>query len=139
VHTVNYGSIGLGMGNAVGASFGRPGKPVLLVTGDGGFMLGGLAEFNTAVRAGVDLVVAVFNDSAYGAEHIQFRNRDMDATVSTFTWPDLAPIADALGGRGVTVRSRADLDGLAQVIADRDRPVLIDIKIDPDHVPTGGH
>jgi len=139
VHTVNYGSIGLGMGNAIGASFGRPGKPVFLVTGDGGFMLGGLAEFNTAVRAGIDLVVAVFNDSAYGAEHIQFRNRDMDPSVSTFTWPDLAPIADSLGGKGVTVRSKADLDGLAQLIADRDRPLLIDIKIDPDQVPMGGH
>lgn len=139
VHTVNFGSIGLGMGNAIGASFGRPGKPVLLVTGDGGFMLGGLAEFNTAVRAGADLVVAVFNDSAYGAEHIQFCNRDMDPSASTFPWPDLAPVAEALGGIGVTVRNRADLEGLADVLARRDRPVLIDFKIDPGAVPMGGH
>lgn len=139
VHTVNFGSIGLGMGNAIGASFGAPGRPVLLVTGDGGFMLGGLAEFSTAVRHGVDLVVAVFNDSAYGAEHIQFRNRDMDPSASTFTWPDFAPVATALGGIGVTVRNRQDLEGLAEVIAKRDRPVLIDFKIDPDKVSSGGH
>ncbi len=139
VHTVNYGSIGLGMGNAVGASFGAPGRPTLLITGDGGFMLGGLAEFNTAVRHKVDLVAVVFNDSAYGAEHIQFRNKDMDPAISTFEWPDFGPIAMALGGQGFTVRNLAELDEALAAIETRDRPILIDIKIDPDKVSMAGH
>jgi acetolactate synthase I/II/III large subunit len=139
VHTVNFGSIGLGMGNAVGASFGASGRPVLLVTGDGGFMLGGLAEFSSAVRHGVDLVVVVLNDGAYGAEHIQFRNKDMDPAISTFQWPDFGPVATALGGRGFTVRNLAELDEALAAIEGRDRPVLIDIKIDPDKVPMPGH
>jgi acetolactate synthase-1/2/3 large subunit len=139
VHTVNYGSIGLGMGNAVGAYFGAPDRPVLLVTGDGGFMLGGLAEFSSAVRHGVDLVVVLFNDSAYGAEHIQFRNKHMDPSISTFEWPDFGPVATALGGQGFTVRNLAELDVALAAIADRDRPVLIDVKIDPDKVPMPGH
>jgi thiamine pyrophosphate-dependent acetolactate synthase large subunit-like protein len=45
------------------------GKPTLLVTGEGGFMPDGLAEFNTTVRHDLDLIVFVFNDGAYGAEH----------------------------------------------------------------------
>lgn len=139
VHTVNFGSIGLGMGNAVGAWFGAPGRPVLLVTGDGGFMLGGLAEFSSAVRHGVDLVVVVLNDGAYGAEHIQFRNKEMDPEISTFQWPDLGPVATALGGRGVTVRNLAELDEALASIEGRDRPILIDVKIDPDKVPMPGH
>jgi acetolactate synthase I/II/III large subunit len=139
VHTVNFGSIGLGMGNAVGAYFGAPERPVLLITGDGGFMMGGLAEFSTAVRYGVDLVVVLFNDSAYGAEHVQFRNKDMDPSITTFEWPDFGPVATALGGRGFTVRNLAELDAAYAAIADRDRPVLIDVKIDPDKVPSGGH
>jgi acetolactate synthase I/II/III large subunit len=139
VHTVNYGSIGLGMGNAVGASFGAPGRPVLLVTGDGGFMLGGLAEFNTAVRHNVDLVVIVFNDGAYGAEHVQFRAKNMDPSISTFGWPDFAPVATALGGDGYTVRNLAELDRALEAIEHRTRPMLIDIKIDPDKVPMAGH
>jgi thiamine pyrophosphate-dependent acetolactate synthase large subunit-like protein len=138
VHTVNFGSIGLGMGNAIGASVGS-GKPTLLVTGDGGFMLGGLAEFNTAVRHGVDLVVVMFNDMAYGAEHIQFRNKDMDPTASTFDWPDFGPVATALGGIGYTVRSLEELNAALAALPDRDRPVLIDIKIDPDNVSLAGH
>lgn len=139
VHTVNYGSIGLGMGNAVGASKGAPGRPTLLVTGDGGFMLGGLAEFSTAVRHGVDLVVVLFNDSAYGAEHIQFRNKEMDPEISTFDWPDFGPVATALGGQGFTVRTLEELDEALAAIETRDRPILIDIKVDPDRVPMTGH
>jgi thiamine pyrophosphate-dependent acetolactate synthase large subunit-like protein len=139
VHTVNYGSIGLGMGNAVGAAFGAPGRPVLLVTGDGGFMLGGLAEFSSAVRHQVDLVVVVFNDAAYGAEHIQFRNKDMDPTISMFDWPDFGPVATALGGQGFTVHNLAELDEALAAIEHRDRPVLIDIKIDPDKVSMPDH
>jgi acetolactate synthase I/II/III large subunit len=139
VHTVNFGSIGLGMGNAVGASFGAPGRPVLLVTGDGGFMMGGLAEFSTAVRHGVDLVVVMFNDAAYGAEHIQFRDKDMDPTISTFQWPDFGPVATALGGQGFTVHNLDELDEAFAAIADRDRPILIDIKIDPDKVSMPAH
>ncbi len=139
VHTVNYGSIGLGMGNAIGAWFGAPDRPVLMVTGDGGFMMGGIAEFNTAVRHGVDLVVVVMNDGAYGAEHVQFRDRGMDPSISTFAWPDFGPVATALGGEGYTVRNPSDLDEVLGALPDRTRPVLVDVKIDPDKVVTGGH
>jgi acetolactate synthase I/II/III large subunit len=139
VHTVNYGSIGLGMGNAVGAAFGDPGRPVLLVTGDGGFMLGGLAEFNSAVRHGVDLVVVLLNDGAYGAEHVQFRNKDLDPAISTFEWPDFGPVAAALGGEGHTVRNLEELDQALAAIPRRTRPMLIDVKVDPDQVPMAGH
>ena len=138
VHTVNFGAIGMGMGNAIGAAVGS-GLPTLLCTGDGGFMLGGLAEFNTAVRHGLDLVVVVFNDMAYGAEHIQFRNKNMDPALSTFEWPEFADVATALGGTGHTVRNLSDLDVALKVIEARDRPVLIDIKIDPDKVSLAGH
>jgi acetolactate synthase I/II/III large subunit len=136
-HTANFGSIGLGMGTAIGASVGRPGHPTLLVTGDGGFMLGGLNEFNTAVRHGLDLIVLLLNDGAYGAEHIQFVRRQIDPGMSTFVWPDFGPVADALGGRGFTVRNLSELDSALAHLPHRDRPVLIDVHLDPELVSTG--
>jgi thiamine pyrophosphate-dependent acetolactate synthase large subunit-like protein len=135
VHTASFGSIGLGMGTAIGAAVGRPGHPTLLVTGDGGFMLGGLNEFSTAVRHGLDLIVMVLNDAAYGAEHIQFVRRDLDPGMSTFDWPDFGPVADALGGHGFTVRNLAELDAALAHLPHRDRPVLIDVHLDPSRVP----
>lgn len=136
VHTLNFGSIGLGLSEAIGTAVGDPtGRPVLLVTGDGGFMLGGLNEFNTAVRYGVDLIVVIGNDASYGMEHIQFCNRDMDPSLTVFEWPELAPVAEALGGRGITVRTIGDLENAAEIIRNRDRPILIDLKLDPNRVP----
>src|SRR5699024_7980541 len=72
IDTLNFAAIGLGTGAAAGAGIARPDRPVLLACGDGGFMLGGLADFHAAVRHHVDLIVAIFNDGAYGAEHVQF-------------------------------------------------------------------
>ena len=137
-HTVNFGSIGLGMGTAIGAAVGSK-RPTLLITGDGGFMLGGVAEFNTAVRHGLDLVVVVFNDGAYGAEHIQYRNKGMDPALSMFEWPDFAPVAEAMGGTGFTVRNLDELDAVIEKLPQRSGPVLIDVKLDPDKVVAVDH
>lgn len=132
VHTASFGSIGLGVGHAVGAAAAAPDRPCLVVTGDGGFMLGGLAEFNTAVRNLLDVIVLVLNDCAYGAEHIQFRNRGMDPSSSQMQWPDLADVAKALGGSGVTINSAEALLALPKHISERQGPLLINVRIDPN-------
>lgn len=135
VQTASFGSIGLGISQAVGAAAAEPGRPVVCTTGDGGFMLGGLTEFNTAVRHGMDLIVLMFNDNCYGAEYALLRDKQMDTAVSMFDWPDFAPLADALGGRGVIVRSMADLEAARAAVAERDRPLLIEVKLDPHNMP----
>ncbi|MGH3217170.1 MAG: thiamine pyrophosphate-binding protein [Streptosporangiaceae bacterium] len=131
VHSFNSGSIGLGLGTALGAAVAAPGYPVLLACGDGSFMIDGLAEFNTAVRHRLDIVVVVLNDGSYGAEYAMLKRRDMDPALSLFDWPDLGPVATALGGQGFTVRTQAELETALAVIERRDRPILIDIKLDP--------
>jgi len=127
------------MGNAIGSWFGAQERPVLLVTGDGGFMMGGLAELNTAVRHGVDLVAFVMDDGAYGADYVQFRDTGMDPSISTFAWPDFGPVATALSAEGHTVRNLAQLDDVLHAIPARTGPVVVDVKIDPDKVVMGGH
>lgn len=134
VHTVHFGSIGLGLSCAIGASTAHPGRPVLLVTGDGGFMLGGLAEFHTAVRQQSDLIVVVCNDSSYGAEHVQYVARDLNPELALFDWPEFADVANTLGGAGVTVRNEEDLSRACMAIEQRRGPVLIDLKLDPERM-----
>lgn len=135
VVTANFGSIGLGLQEAIGAGLAAPDRPVVLFSGDGGFMMGGINEFNTAVRLGQDLIVIVCNDSAYGAEHIQFLDRQMDPGLTQFDWPSFAAVGTALGGRGIEVRSREELDAAIEAIKTRDRPMLIELKLDPNDVP----
>src|SRR5699024_10821994 len=134
IDTLNFAAIGLGTTTAVGAGIARPERPVLLACGAGGFMLGGLADFHAAVRHEVDLIMALFNDGAYGAEHIQFTARGMDACHTTHSCLDLAQVAVAMGGDGITVNSVDDFATVQKAIASRTRPLLIDIMIDPpDH------
>jgi acetolactate synthase-1/2/3 large subunit len=135
IYTFGFGSIGLGTGAAIGAAVASPDTPIVFVAGDGGFMSGGLHEFHTAVREDLDLIAIICNDGSYGAEHLHFRMRDMDPSLSLFAWPDFGPVAEAMGATGVTVRCIDDLETAARAIETRDRPLLIDLKLDPDHVP----
>lgn len=139
VWTAAFGAIGLGMPAAVGAAIGAPGRTVVLVTGDGGFMMGGLAEFTTAVREKLNLVVIVANDSSYGAEFVQLRNRGMDEAVSMSAWPDLAGVAQSLGGHGLTVKNQRDLASFTDAIEQRRFPLLVDVILDPAKVPSLSH
>lgn len=131
IHTLAFGSIGLGMGAAVGAAFGRKGEPVVALVGDGAFMMAGLSEFHLAVRENLDLVVVVFNDHAYGAEHTHLHHHGLDTRIIEFTWPDFAMLATAVGGTGVTVRTLQDLEDAIEIIRERSRPVLLDVISDP--------
>ncbi|MEM7188357.1 MAG: thiamine pyrophosphate-binding protein [Pseudomonadota bacterium] len=133
--STNVGAIGLGTGYAIGAAVARPDQTTVLVTGDGGFMMGGLAEFTSAVREKLDLVIVLCNDNAYGAEYIQFEDRQMDPMLSTFDWPSMAGAATALGGKGVQVTSEDGLDAAIEAIESRDGPVLIELMLDPAAVP----
>jgi thiamine pyrophosphate-dependent acetolactate synthase large subunit-like protein len=127
-----FGAVGNAVSTAIGMACADGGGPTVAVVGDGGFVLGGLAEFNTAVRHGLDLVVFVCNDSAYGAEYRKLKARDFDVRSCVFAWPEFAGVAESLGGSGFTIRDTGDLAKLPAVIARRDRPLLIDVKLDPE-------
>ncbi len=135
VGTPNFGSIGLGLQEAIGAGLAVPDRPVVLFIGDGGFMMGGINEFNTAVRLGLDLIVIVANDSAYGAEHIQFLDRKMDPSLTEFHWPSFAEIATSLGGQGIEVHSKAELETAVAALKTRKGPILVELRLDPHDVP----
>ena len=133
--TANFGAIGQGLQEAIGAGVAAPDRPVVLFTGDGGFMMGGINEFNTAVRLGLNLTVIVANDSAYGAEHIQFIDREMDPGLTMFEWPSFAEVATSLGGVGVEVTSMDELSAALESLDGVKVPALIELKLDPHDVP----
>ncbi len=135
VASTDFGSIGLGLQYAIGAGFAVKDRPIVMFTGDGGFMMAGINEFNTAVRQNQDLITVVCNDSAYGAEHIQFVDKNMNPSLAQFEWPSFADIATALGGQGVKVTTPEELDKAVAAIEARTGPLLIELKLDPDDVP----
>ena len=61
----DFQSMGFGLPGAIGAALARPAATVVACVGDGALTLS-LGELMTAAREGVDLIVVVFNDGAYG-------------------------------------------------------------------------
>ncbi|MGB1161159.1 MAG: thiamine pyrophosphate-binding protein [Alphaproteobacteria bacterium] len=129
------GAIGLGLQGAIGLALAAPDQHVCHFSGDGGFMMGGLSEFNTAVRLNLPMVVIVCNDAAYGAEHIQLRDRGLDAKTTEFDWPSFATTAEALGGTGITVSSLSDWPRVETAVTHLSGPLLIELKLHPDAMP----
>ena len=130
VHTYRWGSIGLGAPTAIGAAVARPNALSVCVAGDGGGMMA-VIEFSTAVRYDLPFLMIVLNDAAYGAEYDKFKTAGFDPEICFNDWPEFAGIADGLGGRGVTVRSEAELVSAIEDLPSLGRQVLIDIKCDP--------
>ena len=133
-----FGAIGLGMSTAIGAAVGRPDLPTVLCIGDGGYMMGGMTELSTAVHLGLDLIVMVYNDGSYGAEHIQLVAKNMDPSASRHEWPDLCAVAEAMGCQTAKINCLGDIGEAMQIVKNRQPgiPVLIEAAIDPDVVST---
>ncbi len=133
-----FGAIGLGMSTAIGAAVARPTLPTIVCIGDGGYMMGGLTELSTAVHLGLDLIVIVYNDGSYGAEHIQLVTKGMDPTASLHEWPDFCAVAESMGCQTMRIESLDDIDAAIDVVKNRTpgQPVLIEARTDPDVVST---
>jgi acetolactate synthase I/II/III large subunit len=133
VFTQSFQSIGLGLANAVGAALARPDRLTVAALGDGGAMMG-LQELETAARLRLPILFVVYDDAAYGAEVHHFR--PMGHPVETVQFPDadFAAIARGAGCEGLTVRTLADLEPVAAWLERRERPLLVDAKVNPDVV-----
>ena len=130
VFTLDFGSIGLGLAAAIGAAVADPSRTVIAAVGDGGLLMS-LGELDTLARSGLPIVVAVFNDAAFGAELHFLRLSDIPAETSQFpTTAPLAPVAEALGLEALTVDDADSLEKARARIAEGvTGPTLIDFRI----------
>jgi acetolactate synthase I/II/III large subunit len=131
-HTVNFGSIGLGLATAIGAAVARPDRLTVAVAGDGGAMMG-LIEFTTAVREQLPFVAIILNDGCYGAEYTKLQDAGLSPEHSLISWPEFADVAVSMGGHGISVRTALELKEAAAMVAAGALPLLIDVKMDPSN------
>ena len=123
--------VGLGLGTAIGAAIARPDRLTVAAVGDGGLLMA-LPDLETLGRLKPDLLVVVYDDAAYGAEVHHFRPMGIPVELAQFPPTDFAALAEAAGCRGLTARTAADLEGVREWLAERDRPLVLDAKVDPD-------
>jgi thiamine pyrophosphate-dependent acetolactate synthase large subunit-like protein len=130
--TQAFQSIGLGLASAIGAAVAQPHRLTVAALGDGGATMS-IAELDTVARLGLDMIIVVYNDEAYGAEVHHFGPDGHSLDTVRFPETDLAAIARGFGLAGVTVRRAGDMAAVATWLAgDRDRPLLVDAKIVDD-------
>jgi acetolactate synthase I/II/III large subunit len=123
--------VGLALGNAIGAAIARPDRLTVAALGDGGALMA-LPELETIGRLRLPLLVVIYDDAAYGAEVHHFRPMGEAVDLAQFPDTDFAALAEAAGCRGVEARSVEDLEPVREWLATRDRPLVLDARVDPD-------
>jgi len=132
VFTQAYQSVGLGLATAIGAAVARPDRLTVAALGDGGALMA-IADLETAVRYGLDLLVVVYDDEAYGAEVHHFGPDGHPLDHVRFPPADIAEIGRGFGCAAATVRAQSDLEAVAAWLAGpRDRPMVVDAKVTRD-------
>jgi len=127
------GTLGVGAPFAIAARIAFPNRRVVVLSGDGSFGFNGF-EFETAVRLGLSMVVAVGNDAAWG--QIRTPQREMfgaDRAPATSLSPACRydKVVEAFGGRGERVDDPRELGpGLERAFASG-TVYALDVRIDP--------
>jgi thiamine pyrophosphate-dependent acetolactate synthase large subunit-like protein len=131
IFTQSFQSIGLGLATAIGSAVARPDRLTVAALGDGGLLMS-LPELETVARLGLNLLIVVYNDAAYGAEVHHFATLGRPLDIVRFPDTDFAAIARACGLEGITVRTSEDLAPATHWLGgDRRKALLIDAKVVP--------
>ena len=114
IHSGYQGTLGFSFATALGAKAGRPDRPVVSISGDGGFMYN-VQELSTAVKHGIDVVAIVFADGAYGnvrrMQKEDYGNRLIGVDLHN---PNFPKMAESYGVAGVRTTTP---DGLRRELA----------------------
>nr|WP_210348929.1 thiamine pyrophosphate-binding protein [Aurantimonas marina] len=130
------GSMGYGLPAAVAAKLRFPERAVVCFAGDGCFQMTG-QELSTAIQAGANIVVVLFDNAQYGTIRMhQEKSYPGRQSATALVNPDFAALARSLGGVGLSVARTEDFAEAMATAQKADRPALIHMKIDPDRIST---
>jgi acetolactate synthase-1/2/3 large subunit len=125
----HQGTLGFGFPTALGVKVAFPRRPVVSITGDGGFMFA-VQELATAVQHEINLVTLVFNNESYGNvyrdQQQQFGGRLLGSELVN---PDFVKLAESFGVGASAVTSPDALRPALERALAADRPMLIEVKV----------
>lgn len=131
------GTLGYGYPTAIGAAVGNPDRPVVSITGDGGFGYG-MSEMATVMNYDIPLVCVVFRDNAFGnVQRMHKQQFDGDHHGTELFNPDMVALARAYDMDGFRAESPDELRSLLAAAVDARKPALIDVPLDATPDPWG--
>jgi acetolactate synthase I/II/III large subunit len=126
------GTLGSGFPTALGAKIANPDKPVVAITGDGGFMFG-VQELATAVQFNIGVVTLVFNNNAYGNVRRDQRERfDGRVVASDLVNPDFVKLAESFGVAAARVTAPEQFKAAMEKALAHRGPYLISVEVTRD-------
>lgn len=133
ISSCGLGTMGFGMGAAIGAKVAHPDKPVVLVTGDGSFHMN-MNEMAVAVSENIPIVVLIFNNSVLGMvrqwQTLFYDHRYSNTSINRKT--DYVKLAEAFGAKGLRITSKHDIEPVMKEALSSGVPCIVDCLIDKD-------
>jgi pyruvate dehydrogenase (quinone) len=140
-------SMGAAVPYAIGAKFAHPDRPVIALVGDGAMQMNNMAELITVQKywkrwVGPRWIVCVFNNQ--DLNEVTWEQRVMEGNPKFEASQDIPDFAYArfgemLGLKGIFVDSPDRLASAWQEALSSDRPVVLEVKTDPDVAPLPPH
>jgi acetolactate synthase-1/2/3 large subunit len=123
------GGIGQGLPMAIGAQIGQAEKPVVLIAGDGGFMVNA-GEMITAIQEETPIIILLFDDGGYGILRYYQEAAYGRRTSVDLVNPDFVMMAKSMGFESEKVRSVDEFKkGLANAIASK-KPYMVVVDVE---------
>lgn len=126
------GTMGFGLPASIGAQFGNPDRPVICISGDGGFQMN-LQELATISNNNLPIKMIIFNNSTLGMvrqwQELFFNERYSHTLIKN---PDFIKIAEAYGIKALKVTDKNDVDKAIKEALNYNGPMLLDFVIPQD-------
>ena len=140
-----FGTMGFGLGAAIGAKMGNPDKVVIHTTGDGCFRMN-CHELATVEHYKLPIITVIFNNGCLGMvrqwQNLIYKQRYSETTLDR--GPDFVKLAEAYGLKGFRVTNRAEMEQAFRAALDSGCGCVIDCVLYQDEmvrpmVPGGAH
>ncbi|MFT7033678.1 MAG: acetolactate synthase-1/2/3 large subunit [Cyclobacteriaceae bacterium] len=122
-------TMGAGLPSAMAAKLINPDKKVIAVCGDGGFMMNS-QEIETAVRIGLNMIVIILNDNAFGMIKWKQEGMGFDNFGLDYGNPDFVKYAESYGAYGYRITSSKDFTNTVEKCLNTDGVHIIDCPVD---------
>jgi acetolactate synthase-1/2/3 large subunit len=137
-HTAGLGSMGYAIPMAIAVSIANPGREVIAVDGDGGFMFN-IQELETIHRLNLPIKFFVLNNDGYSSirasQAAYFGKPSIGADKNTgLTIPDLSAVGQAFKLSTHVIADQTNLRAEVRKVLDTPGPVLCDVNVLPDEV-----
>ena len=127
-------NLGYAFPTALGVKVAQPDRPVVCITGDGGFMFNS-SELSTAVKYGINVVTVVFRNDSYGNVARDLEDFFGGAYGTDLHNPDFVKFAESFGAVGLRASDPLELRKLIPLALEQGAPVVIDVPFGEMPIP----